>query len=281
MNLFYLFTTILAESTGKTVDKLNFRRNRIGARQSLFVAFLVMSICIGLYIFASGQQLPSFTLKLTILLALIALFSFGGNVFDELSLKADDLSLREPLVDFEPILAGLVGYLLFPAERKPVFLAAFILGAFIVRWGIHRRKLRKGQKKGMLYLLIGVMLYAVLPSLYQETLKYLSPSFIAFFRAAAVLVLISLFFRPKKWKGFTPQRVKYAVLAAFAYSVGAIVSLYAIKAYGVVLTMLFLMLGPALRYLAGQFILHEKVRRGEVLSSLMLTLVVAAAAFIR
>ena len=45
--------------------------------------------------------------------------------------------------------------------------------------------------------------------------------------------------------------------------------------------MLFLMLGPALRYLAGQFILHEKVRRGEVLASLMLALVVAVAAFIK
>jgi glucose uptake protein GlcU len=281
MNLFYLLMTIVAESTGKTIDKLNFRRNHIGARQSLFIAFLIMSISIGLFIFFTGQPLPRFTLKITTLLGLIALFSFGGNVFDELSLKADDLSLREPLVDFEPILAGLVGYLLFPAERKPVFLAAFILGAFIVRWGIHRRKLRKGQKKGMLYLLIGVMLYAVLPSLYHETLRYLSPSYIAFFRAIAVLVLISLFFQPKKWKGFSPKKVKYSVLAALAYAVGAIVSLYAIRTYGVVLTMLFLMLGPALRYLAGQFILHEEVRRGEVLSSLMLALVVAIAAFIK
>ncbi len=40
-------------------------------------------------------------------------------------------------------------------------------------------------------------------------------------------------------------------------------------------------IGPALRYLSSQFILHEKVRRGEVVSSLMLTLVVAIAAFVK
>jgi len=279
MGIFYLIGSILAESVGKTIDKLNFRRNHIGARQSLFVAFVGMSILIGLFLYLTNQSWPVFSLPLAILLLLIALFSFGGNVFDELSLKVDDLSLREPLVDSGPILAGLVAYLLFPAERKPIFLIAFILGAFIVHWGIHRRKLRRVQRKGMIYLLIGTALYAVLPSLYQEALKYISPSYLAFFRAAAVLVLIALFFRPKKWKGFTPKKVRYAALASIAYAIGAIVSLYAIKTYGAVLTMVFLMLGPALRYLAGQFILHEKVKRGEVLASLMLAIIVAIAAF--
>ncbi len=281
MGFFYLFTSILAESAGKTIDKLNFRRNRIGARQMMFLAFLTMSISIGLFLLLTNQSLPHISPKVGVLLLLVALFSFGGNVFDELSLKADDLSLREPLVDFEPILAGLIGYVIFPEERNVAFLVAFILGAFIVRWGIHRRKLRKSQKKGMFYLLVGVILYGILPSLYQETLHYISPSYLAFFRVTSILVLTTLFFPVKKMRGFTPKRVGYGAAAGIMYAVGAIVSLYAIQVYGVVLTMLFLMLGPALRYLAGQFILREKVRRGEVLSSLMLTLVVAIAAFVK
>jgi drug/metabolite transporter (DMT)-like permease len=214
-----------------------------------------------------------------VLLLLIALFSFAGNLFDELSLKSDDLSLREPLVDFEPVLAGLVAYMLFPEEQKPAYLVAFLLGTIIVYWGIHRRKLRKKQKKGILYLLIAVGFFAALPSLYGEALKYINPEYIAFLRCGMIVILCALFFRPKKWKGFTRKRVNYGLLAAIAYGVGAVASLYAIQSFGVVLTMLFLMLGPALRYLAGQFILREKVRRGEVLSSLMLTVVVAIAAF--
>lgn len=281
MGFLYLFFSIFAESTGKTVDKLNYRRNHIGPRQMMFLAFLVMTISITLWLLVTKQPMPHISPKLAVLLLGVAAFSFGGNVFDELSLKADDLSLREPLVDFEPILAGLVGYAVFPAERKTAFLIAFLLGALIVRWGIHRRKLRKSQKKGMFYLLIGVILYAVLPSLYQETLYYISPSYLAFFRVVAILVLTSIFFPPRKWKGFSVKNVGYGATAGIIYAIGAIVSLYAIHIYGVVLTMLFLMLGPAIRYLASYFILKENVRKGEVIASLMLTLVVALAAFVR
>lgn len=281
MDFLWLFSSIVAESAGKTIDKLNYRNNRINPRQMMFLAFLTMWVAIGLFLLLAKQPLPVVSFETGGLLLLVALFSFGGNVFDELSLKADDLSLREPLVDFEPILAGLVGYALFPSERKPAFLIAFILGAIIVRWGIHRRKLRKNQQIGMLYLLIGVILYAILPSLYQKILEQVSPSYLAFFRVTGVLLLATLFFRAKSKRGFTVKRVSYGVAAGIIYAVGAIVSLYAIQIYGVVLTMLFLMLGPALRYLAGQFVLREKIRKGEVLSSLMLTLVVAIAAFVK
>jgi drug/metabolite transporter (DMT)-like permease len=281
MDISYLFTSILAESVGKTIDKLNFRRNKIDPRQSLIITFAVMALSVGGYIVLTKQQLPHLQAMALLLLAGIAVFSFGGNVFDELSLQKDDLSLREPLVDFEPIATGLIAYALFPEERKTAFLVAFIVGALIVRWGIHRRKLRKSQQKGMFYLWIAVILYAIVPVLYKEVLVYLSPGYVALFRLSCIFVLLFLFFRPKRSRKITGRMVKYSSLSGIAYAVGAVVSLYAIQSYGLVLTMLFLMLGPALRYLAGQFILHEKVRRGEVLSSLMLTLVVAVAAFLR
>lgn len=281
MDFSYLFTSIVAESTGKTLDKLNFRKNKIHPRQSLLLAFLVMSLSVAGYIVLRHQSLPQLSLPAIFLLIGIALFSFGGNVFDEISLQKDDLSLREPLVDFEPIATGLLAYLLFPEERKPAILVAFILGALIVRWGVHRRKLRAYQKKGMTYLWIAVALYAIVPILYKQALDYLSPEYIALFRIISIFVLLLLFFRPKRNKKLTPSMVKYGVPAGVMYAVGAVVSLYAIQSYGLVLTMLFLMLGPALRYLAGQFILHEKVRKGEVLSSLMLAIVVAIAAFVK
>ncbi len=281
MGFTYLLTSIIAESVGKTIDKLNFRRNKIDPRQSLLLAFTVMTASVLSYTILTKQTFPHISLTAAILLVGIALFSFGGNVFDELSLQKDDLSLREPLVDFEPIATGLIAYLLFPEERKTAFLVAFILGALIVRWGIHRRKLRSGQARGMFYLWVAVILYAIVPVFYKEILDYLSPTYIALFRLSSILLLLILFFRPKRRKRLTGKMIGYGTLAGVVYAVGAVVSLYAIQLYGLVLTMLFLMLGPALRYLAGQFVLREKVRRGEVLSSLMLTLVVAIAAFMK
>lgn len=280
MGFFYLFTSILAESTGKTIDKLNFRRNKINPRQSLLITFAVMSLSVLSYVLFDNQPFPHITFVTGLLLLGIAIFSFGGNVFDEMSLQMDDMSLREPLVDFEPIATGLIAYALFPDERKPAFLIAFILGALIVRWGIHRRKLRSRQTKGMLYLWIAVILYAIVPVFYKEALIYLSPEYVALFRLCSIFILLGLFFRPKRRSKLSGKMVGYSTAAGIVYAVGAVVSLYAIQTFGLVLTMLFLMLGPALRYLAGQFILHEKVRRGEVLSSLMLTLVVAVAAFV-
>jgi glucose uptake protein GlcU len=58
------------------------------------------------------------------------------------------------------------------------------------------------------------------------------------------------------------------------YAVGAVASLYAIQRLGVVLAMLLSLLGPFLRYYSGYFILKENVRKGEMVSSFLLALVV-------
>jgi drug/metabolite transporter (DMT)-like permease len=274
MGLLFSFIAILCESFGKTIDKINFRKNHITYRQMLLLAFFGMTVSTLGFILLTKQPFPHFTPITLGLVALIALFSFGGNVFDEISLKADDLSLREPMVDFEPILAGLVGYALFPGERKPMFLLAFLLGAMVVYWGTHRRKLRRIQKKGMTYLLIAAILYAFLPSIYQIALGYLSPAYITFFRVSSILVLLAIFLPVRKISKLSAPKVRYSFAAAIFYSIEAIVSLYAIKTLGVVLTMVLFMLGPAIRYWASSYILKEKVRAGEMISSFLLTIIV-------
>lgn len=170
MNFLFLFGQILGESGGYVFDRLNFKRNRIGFRQLMFLSFLMMSLFLWSFVFISGASFPHISLVSVGLIMLIIGFSFGGNVFDALSLKSDDLSLREPLIDFGPILAGLVGYIFFPAERESVYLWAFIAGTAVVWWGMHRIKLRRLQKKGISYLILAIILYATLPSLYKERL---------------------------------------------------------------------------------------------------------------
>lgn len=274
MGLIYVLLAIFAESAGKTVDKLNFKKNKIAALQMMLLVFFSMSVSISLFIILTGQHLPSFTLVSLGLISLVILLSLASNIFDVLSLKANDLSLREPLIDFEPIAAGLVGYALFPAERKPGFLLAFALGAMIVYYGTHRRKLRKFQKRGLAYLLVVVMLESLLPSVYKETVIYLSPSYIALFRILSIFALSIVFFPLKSVRKITPGKIRYSALSGVIYVVGTLASIYAIKELGVVLTMLLMMLGPLLRYSSGYFILKEKVRKGEMISSALLAAVV-------
>lgn len=282
MNFLYPFIAILGESAAKTIDKLNFSKNHIPYRLLMLLTFIAMTASLLLFIILTRQSFPAISLVSFGLIALIALASFGGNLFDYLSLKANDLSLREPMVDFDPILAGLVGYVLIPSERKVAFLIAFIIGAVIVYWGTHQRRLRHFQKRGMFYCLLAALLYAFLPSIYQLTLVYISPSYIAFFRVAAILIFTIIFLPVKKiTKSLSSSKLTYSFLAGLVYSIEAIASLYAIKTLGVVLTMILLMLGPALRYLASSFILKEKVRKQEVISSLLLAGVVLISIFIQ
>lgn len=281
MNFFYLIGSIIAESGGKTFDKINLKKNKIDPRQALLLIFITMASLIALYIILAGKDLGVINKQLIFLIVGIACFSFLGNVFDEMSLQRDDLSLREPLVDFEPIATGFIAYLLFPEERNIAILAAFILGTLIVRWGLHRHKLNKNERTGIRYMWLAVLFYAIVPVFYKEALNYISPEYLALFRTASISILILIFFKPKRSTKLNKAMFGYGLAAAVWYAFGAIVSLYAIKNFGLVITMLFLMLGPALRYLAGQFVLKEKVRKTEVLSSLMLTLVVAIAAFFK
>lgn len=275
MGILFSIIAIFCESLGKTIDKVNYRKNRITYRQMLLLAFTGMTISILAFILITGEPLPPFSWPMLGLVILIALFSFAGNVFDEMSVMTDDLSLREPLVDFQPILAGLVGYALFPAQRKPIFLLAFALSAFVVYWGTHRRKLRRRQKKGMTYLLLAAVFYAFLPSIYNVALDYLSPAYISMFRVVSILVLVMIFLPVKRIRKISSAKVRYAFAGSVVYSIEAIAGLYAIKSLGVVVAMMLFMLGPAITYWSSSFILKEKVRTGEMVSSFMLAVIVS------
>ena len=236
-----------------------------------------MAICLVPYALLSHQPTPTITTTSIVLISAIIGVSFIANVFDALSLKADNLALREPLLDFYPILAGFMGYVFFPEERSLVTLIAFAAGALVMEWGMHRLKMRSLQRKGIVYLILSVCFYAILPTLYHYALEYFSPAYITAIRVLGIILLVSFFMRPKSPRGFTVKRIGYCLASGICASVSAIAGLYAIQTYGVVTTMLFLMLAPALRYLASQYILGETVKKVEIISSLILTLIVALA----
>jgi drug/metabolite transporter (DMT)-like permease len=224
MGIIYSLLAVLGESLSVILDRLNFKKTRISAQQLMPLMFFFMSVMICLFIFVTRQPFPEFTTLSIALIALIILVSFGGNVFDFLSLKVDDISLREPLADFEPIVGGLVGYILFAQERKPSFLVAFILGAVIVYWGTHRRKLRRLQSKGMLFMLFAVCLYGLLPSIYKVTLEYIDPAYLTLIRVVAILLLSIVFFPKKLLHRLSSKKVSYAAASGIVCAIAAVAS---------------------------------------------------------
>lgn len=276
MEFLFPLASIISETTAKTVDKVNYTKNHITANHLMRSVFAGMSLSLLAFVLATGKPVPDFNWIALGLLALIAFISFAGNYLDYLSLKHDDVSLREPLWSFEPILAGLVGYALFPEDRKEIMIPAFLLGIFIVYYGTHRRHLGSLQKKGMTYLLIAVILHSFLPSIYSFVLQYVAPEYITLFRVLVVLLLTWLFM-PVKCRRKTVRKTAYGLASGVLYAAASVAGLYAIAHLGVAQTMLLMMLGPSLVYLVSYLVLREKVRTGEIVSSICLVAIVGIA----
>jgi drug/metabolite transporter (DMT)-like permease len=278
MDFLYPLIAVIGESSAQTANRFNFNKHTISAPYLMWLDFVGMFGALFIYILLSGKNMPHLTIALAGLLILIALVSFAANVFDYLSLKADDISLRQPMLSFEPILAGFFGYIFFPSERRPAFLIALIVSLFIVHYGIHRRRLGRVQSRGIGYLFLGVVLYALLPSIYKITLPHLNPEFIAFFRVWAILLLTTIFMPIKI--SFKPKNKVYLGLVAGVFNaVASVAGLFSIEKLGVVQTSLIFILAPVLIYLAGFFILKEKVRTGEVISSICLVIIIFGSSF--
>ena len=281
MGYIFALAAILAENAGKIFDKSNFIRTQITPKEALRLVFGVMSVSILAFILVTRPELPGFTASVFVLLGLIVGLSFISNVVDENSLKINDLSLREPLSNFHPILAGFIGYWLFPDERNILLLLALVFGGLIVLWGIKPGKLAKAQRLGIIYMASSVLAEGVLSNVYALALESVSPEYIALVRTVAIWILLALLFKPKKRRYSTKREATlWALGAGLVYSLGAIISLYAIDALGIVTTMLLLLLGPALRYASAFIFLRDRPTRSEMISSGLLGLIAISAALI-
>jgi drug/metabolite transporter (DMT)-like permease len=279
MDFLYPLIAVISDSAAQTLDRLNFKKHTISATNLMWVVFVGMFGSLLIYVIMIGKPLPQFTIGVIALLTLIALVSFTANVFDYLSLKVDDITLRQPMLGFEPILAGLFGYIFFPNERKPAFLVALIVSLAVVHYGIHRRKLGKNQSRGIGYLFLAVVCYALLPSIYKVTLPHINPEYIAFFRIWAILLLTTIFM-PIKISLKPSNKVFLGILAGIINAVGAVAYLYAVASIGVVQTSLLLVLAPVLIYISGYFILREKIHVGELVASIFLAIIVIGSTII-
>lgn len=276
MNFLLPLTAIFGRSIAGTIDKINFRRNIISSNRLMLLVFFSMSLFMLLFVVSRGQPLPNFSLIAMGLMVLIIIISFSANIFDFRSLKVNDLSSREPVRNLGPVVSGLFGYILFPSEREVGFLVALILSALVVYWGSYSQQRQKIKRRGMLYILVAVFLYALLPPLYKFMFEFFTPEYVMLFRVLGVLALSMIFLSLAELPHFSKNNVSLGLLSGVFFSIGGIAALYSIALLGLIITMFFLLLAPALRYSFGFFILKEKIHRREMFSSLLLVIIVSS-----
>jgi drug/metabolite transporter (DMT)-like permease len=279
MYFLYPLISVLSESIAKTIDKANYNKNKIKPRELLFLLFLTMSAGTGVSLLFIDQTFPALSLSVVALLTLVIVISFGQNFFDYVGLSTKNLSLREPIINLQPIFASFLAYILFPSERNIKYIVAIILGVAIMYIGSSRRKFKLTLDKGILYLFTGTVCSAILVNIYKLGLETIPALYLLLFRTAGVLLLLRLFFRPNL-KSLTSNQVGLGVGSGLIYIAGNLGQLYSIQYLGLNLTILLLMIGPGVIYLASSLVLKEKVQYRQVATSAALLTVIIWATYL-
>ncbi|HEY8109114.1 MAG TPA: EamA family transporter [Patescibacteria group bacterium] len=272
------FIAVLSEVAGKTIDKLNFNRHKIGSNELIVLLFgtILAGILISLPVIR--PPLPDVSLALGAALALMIVVSFGQNYFDFKGLSTTNLAIREPISNFQPILASFLAFAIFPSEREIKYVAAIVLGSFVLYWGNSNRRFRLQWNAGALYFLLAAVCSAILASIYKFGLETLDPFYLLLIRTVGILALAPLLMRQlgPRLRKLNRKQVGYGIAGGIAYLIGNLAEYYSIRDLGLNFTILILLLGPSLFYLSCALVLKERVTAKQVATSAALLAIIIA-----
>jgi drug/metabolite transporter (DMT)-like permease len=279
MSYIYPFVKVIAEVTGKTIDKFNFKKNKVEPFQEFLLVFIVMVLLSSIYPIFSLKSFPAFSIFLVSLCLLMILISFFQNLFEFHGLQIKDLSYREMFIGIQPVLTMLFAFLLFPSERKISYIIGIILSVIILYFGTYQKHWKFKQDKGTIYILLAILCSAILANIYKYLLNYLLPQFLFMIRVVGVLILLLLV--TKISYKFKNNKTKVlGSLAGVFYFIGVIAYLLSIKHLGLNLTIILLFLHPVLTYFLSAEILKEKLNFRRMISNILLLIVVFLIVFV-
>lgn len=279
MDFIYPLIAVVGESFGKTVDKLNFNKYKVRPNQLIFLLFSTMVSGLLVSLLFVHPPLPSVQLGIGILIAAMIIISSASNYFDFKGLSTTNLSVRQPINNFQPVLASFLAYLIFPSERQPKYILAIIIGTAILYLANSNRKLKLQIDRGVIYLILAMVCSAALQSIYKLGLESVTPMYLLLFRTAGVLAF-SVFFLKLNLPSLKKNQVRYGIGAGLLYLVANLGELYSIHQLGLNLTILVLLLGPAMTYLLCSLVLREKVLFKQVAASAALLMIIVLVVYL-
>lgn len=279
MDFIYPLFAVVGEALATTIDKLNYNKNKISPNQLLFLLFSAMVAGLVISLPFTHRTFPSLTLATCGLVAFMIIVSFGQNFFDYVGLHTKNLSLREPINNFGPLLASFFAYVLFPSERNIKYIVAIVIGTAILYAGNANRKLKLEFDSGTVYLFVGVVCSAALVCIYKVGLETINPFYLLLFRSAGVLILLRLFFKPRL-RSLRKNQITLGLSSGLIYILGNLSQLYSIEHLGLNFTIMILLLGPAVIYLGSWLILKEEILFKQIAASAALLAVIVWAVYL-
>jgi drug/metabolite transporter (DMT)-like permease len=275
MSYLLILVNILGETNGKIIDKYNFRNTNISPKSLIFWLFLSMFSLSFLLVSTQSRALPDISAGMILLFLFIILCSFGQNFFDFSGVALKDLSVREPIVNFQPLLTGLIAFLFFESERDLFLFLAIIIGSITLIWANTKSLNSKIQfDKGMTYLFLGILCSACVSNAYNIGLKDFSPETLFLIRSLGILLISGLFFYPKIIQS-SKKQASLGLISGMVYFIGHLAKIYSISIFGLQNAVLLFMLSPVFMYLHAHFILKEKIGIKKLMaSSILICLVI-------
>lgn len=276
MNFLLPFFSSGVHEVGVVLDKLCLRRNSIGFKTLLLIEFSGMFVIAGAYVVLAHVPLPTFTLEAAGVVLAILLLSFAQNIFELKGIQAMRMNMREPISNLQPILTGVLAYLIFPSEGDVRYVFAIIAGVLIVMWSSGSSfSWRHIFTAGSGYVFGDISLSAVLDNLTKFGLLFVSPAYLTLFRTGGVLFLCSLFLRPSR-KDASPRGLMLGSGAGILYGIAALTRVFSVQELGLNFTLLVMMLGPGLLYLLSYAVLRERFTWRPILGSLAIAVIIFA-----
>ncbi|MEJ0053864.1 MAG: EamA family transporter [bacterium] len=274
----YLFPFLTAGAHGLAIafDRLNLTRTKFKPRALLLLTFLVMTVTAAAYVLIARPPFPALGPVVLGIVTAMVLLSFAQNIFELKGIQAMQLHTREPVTTLQPLLTGLLAYLLFPSEGNILYLAAIVVGVPIVLWSNAKRySWRKLLTPGSGYVFADISLSAAVDNLAKLALQFLSPAYLGLFRIGGVFFLCCAFFRGS-WKEVPPGGLWLGLVPGMFFGVSALARLFAFEYVGLNFTLLILLLEPGLVYLLSRVLLKEKLEWRPIIGSgLILCLIIA------
>lgn len=272
MKILIPLLSALADAAGLIVAKVILTRRQISLRDHNPVTFLFV------FVF-SAALLPFFgPLNLAAVLrppaleylAAIIVVGAGWNALYYLSVQKKKVNSSEGVINLMPLLTiGLV-WIVFPAKFNPNIAMAAGVGALALMWGFwDKNHLAWDRYNAMM--LAAMVLVAVENLLVGRALQrgLFSPVLLYTIRTFMIFIIFYAYSRPKM-RRIKPVNLAWLAFASVLGVVTMILRFYGLRDSGIAYTGLILIVTPVAVYTASAVLLHERLKRRQIIATIIL-----------
>lgn len=259
-----IYEKIVLRSKGMTVKTF---------QTATFLAAVLVMIPL-LYFFGGINYSQAFAMKNLIILFLILIISIIANLFLFYALRWEKVSVVEPAIIMEPlftVILALIFSLFFGTQLYErninVVIPALIAGIALIFAQVKKHHLVLN--KYVLAALGGSFFFGLELVTSRLLLDFYTPLSFYFIRSLGVFLLSFLIFRPKLTG--LKSKVKWQILfTGFLWVLFRVLVYTGYLSLGVIFTTLLVMLAPVFVFIFAKIFLKEKLRKQDIISSIVI-----------